>query len=80
MSVDVLGEGLDNVIHAVFEGTGVVGGRERIIRRNLNAVFVGKSDDACNVTDAERGIAGSLEVDKLGVGLDCSLYLFESPL
>ena len=77
VTVDVFGKAFHNKVNAVLQRTGVVGRRERVVRRNENSVLVRQLYDAFDVADAEGRVAGSLKMDKLGIRFNCCLYLFE---
>ena len=77
MAADELGSGVDDDVSAVLDGTDQVRGAEGVIDDQRQAVLVGDGCDGINIRDITVGVAQSLEVDSLGVGLDGVLDLFQ---
>ena len=61
----------------MLDGTDEVRGAEGVINDQRQAVLVGDGRDGVDVGDVTVGVAQSLEVDSLGVGLDRILDLFQ---
>jgi len=77
VAADELGGRVDDDVRAVLDGTDEVRGAKGVINDQRQAVLVGDGRDGVDVGDVTVGVAQSLEVDGLGVGLDRVLDLFQ---
>ena len=77
VAADELGGRVDDDVRAVLDGTDEVRGAKGVINDQRQAVLVGDGRDGVDVGDVAVGVAQSLEVDSLGVGLDRVLDLFQ---
>lgn len=70
VSVDVLGDRVDNDISAQGERVLEEGGHEGVVDNQLGVVLVGNIGNGLDVDQAEGGVGGGLNPDELGVGTD----------
>ena len=67
VAVDVLGDGVDDDISAVVKRVLDVGAHEGVIDNDVDAMAVGDLSDGLDIDQAEGGVGGGLDPDKLGV-------------
>ena len=77
VAADELGSGVDDDVSAMLDGTDQVRGAEGVINDQRQAMLVSDGCDGINIRNITVGVAQSLEVDSLGVGLDRVLDLFQ---
>ena len=77
MAADVLGEAVDDHIHAQIQRGGIVGSGEGVVDKDLNAVLMGDLHHGGNVYQHHGGVSGRLHIDQLGVGLNELFQLAE---
>ena len=71
MTVDVFGDGVDDNIGAMIEGVLEVRAEEGVVDDDHDAMLVGDGGDGADVDEAQGGVAGAFDPDKLGlVGAD----------
>lgn len=70
VAVDVLGNRVDDDVGAVVERVLHVGGEERVVDDDEDAVFVGDGGDGADVDEGERGVRGRLDPDELRLRAD----------
>ena len=75
VAADELGRGMDHDVRAVLNGTDQVRGAKRVINDQRQAVLVSNGCDGVDIGDITVGVAQSLQIDRLGVGLDGVLHL-----
>jgi len=72
VSVNVLGDRVDNDISAERERVLEVGAHEGVVDDQLGVVLVGNVSNGLDINEAQRGVGGGLDPDELGVGADDS--------
>ena len=77
VAADELGSGVDDDVSAMLDGTDQVRGAEGVINDQRQTMLVSDGCDGINIRNITVGVAQSLEVDSLGVGLDSVLDLFQ---
>lgn len=71
MTVDVLGDGVDDDIGTVVQRVLNVGAQEGVVDDNQDTVLVGDGSDLLDIDQAEGGVGGGFDPDQLGlVGAD----------
>ena len=74
ISADVLGEAVDNCIHAQIQRGGVVGRGKGVVDKQLGAVGVSHVRQMLDIRYAHQGVGNGLAVYQLGVGTDIDVY------
>ena len=77
MAADVLGEAVDDCIHAQIQRGGIVGRGKGVVDKDLDAVLMGDLHHGGNIHQHHGGVGGRLHIDQFGVGLDQAFQLAE---
>ena len=70
VSVDVLGDRVNNNISAQGKGVLEEGRHEGVVDNQLGVVLVGNLGNGLDIDQTEGGVGGGLDPDELGVGAD----------
>lgn len=70
VSVDVLGDRVDNNVGTELERVLEEGRHEGVVDNELGVVLVGNLGNGLDVNETEGGVGGGLDPDELGVGAD----------
>ena len=77
VAADVLGEAVDDCIHAQIQRGGIVGRGKGVVDKDLDAVLMGDLHHGGNIHQHHGGVGGRLHIDQFGVGLDQAFQLAE---